>query len=410
MPFRSRATLALVFLALPLAGCNVLNRISGTDTVDLRRATIRRMNVALRKTDQTVCPREQVQMGVFMTAIPEGGKEEKTYETWVGRGAVNKNDALDFTDFAFQSDVGQFDKDGWFAPLADLRATAGHELVVHVTYNPSPLIFTYTYKWKPDYACITSATASGPAGVAGATGKDGAPGKIGDGGGVMSSGGDGHDGAIGGVGADGTNGGPAQKVHAVVTYVKTPFYEKLVGVRLTGAVTDFLMVNPGQPFTLHVTGGAGGAGGTGGKGGHGGDGAAGNPGGHGANGGVGGPGGTGGNGGGGGTIEVVYDARFPELVNAVTFDVNGGPGGAGGKAGAYGEGGVGGKGLAPQNSPATSPDGAKGHQGQEGLAGAGGHPGPAGVASAHAGPLGDAFVAIPDVTPLSAVPAPRPAH
>jgi len=378
--------------------------------VDLRRAAIRRMNVALRKPEQTVCPRAQVQMGVFMTAVPEGGKEEKTYETWIGRGVVNKNDALDFKDFAFTSDQGQFDADGWFAPLEDLRATAGHEFVAHVTYNPSPLILTYTYKWKPDYGCITAAVATVASGVAGAVGKEGAPGKNGDGGGVMSSGGDGHDGALGGVGADGTSGEAAKKVRAVVTYVKTPFYEKLVGVRLTGAITDLLLVNPGQPFTLHVPGGPGGAGGTGGKGGHGADGSAGNPGGHGGNGGVGGTGGKGGDGGAGGAIEVVYDARFPDLASAISFDVNGGPGGAGGKAGASGEGGIGGKGLAPQNSPATSPDGGKGHEGREGSAGPTGRPGPNGVAGAHAGPIGDAFAGIADITPLTAAPAPRPAH
>src|ERR1039458_8196867 len=105
---RLRSRIPILVAALPLATalvqCGVLKCISGTDTVDLRRATIRRMNVALRKADQTICPREQVQVGVFMTAIPEGGKEEKTYETWAGRGAVNKNDHLDFNDFTFQSD------------------------------------------------------------------------------------------------------------------------------------------------------------------------------------------------------------------------------------------------------------------------------------------------------------------
>ena len=155
----------LAATAAPLAGCNVLQRLQGTATVDLSRATLRQMTVSLRKEEQTICPREQVQMAVFITAIPEGAKEEATFETWAGRGQVNKNDRLEFTDFAFQSEQGRFDKDGWFAPLEALPVTAGHEFVVHATYNPSPVVFSYTYKWKPDYACITSAGSAGQPGA-----------------------------------------------------------------------------------------------------------------------------------------------------------------------------------------------------------------------------------------------------
>jgi hypothetical protein len=407
---RSLFTFALAALALPLAGCVVLDRLGGTDTVDLRRATIRRMNVTLRKPTQTICPREQVQLDVAMTAVPEGGKEEKTYETWAGRGAVNKNDHLDFSDFAFQSDQGQFDKDGWLAPLQALTATAGHEIVVHVVYNPSPLIFSSTYKWKPDYACITSASAAGQAGVAGGVGKDGAPGKPGDAGGVMNAGGDGRDGAVGGVGMEGTAGGPGPKVRVAVTYVKTPFYDKLVGVRLVGGITDMLLLHPGQAFVIHANGGPGGAGGTGGKGGPAGDGAAGNPGGQGGNGGVGGTGGRGGNGGAGGTIDLVYDPHFPELATAVTFDVAGGAGGAGGAAGSSGERGMGGKGLAPQNSPSGSSDGAKGHHGIDGPAGGVGRAGAHGSASAHAGAMEDAFEGLTDISPFTPTRAAHSGH
>ncbi len=160
-------TLTALATLTSLAGCAVVQRLQGTATVDLSHSTLRRMNVALRKPEQTYCPREQVQMAVFMTAVPEGGTTEKTYETYIGRGAVNKNDRLDFASFAFTSDQAQFDADGWMAPLQALPATAGHELVVHATYNPSPLVFTYTYKFKPDYGCITSASVVAPAGAAG---------------------------------------------------------------------------------------------------------------------------------------------------------------------------------------------------------------------------------------------------
>ena len=127
----------VALLAVPLAGCPVLDRLSGNATIDLSRAQLRRMNVQLRKPEQTVCPREQVQLGIFLTAVPENGKDEKTFETWVGRGAVNKNDRLAFTDFSFETAQGQVDKDGWLAPQEQLQATAGQEIAVKVTYNPS---------------------------------------------------------------------------------------------------------------------------------------------------------------------------------------------------------------------------------------------------------------------------------
>ena len=323
----------------------------------------------------------------------------------------NKNDRLEFTDFAFQSEQGRFDKDGWFAPLEALPVTAGHEFVVHATYNPSPVVFSYTYKWKPDYACITSAGSAGQPGAPGGPGKDGAPGKMGDPGGVMSAAGDGQNGAPGGAGGDGANGAPGPKIHAALTYVKTPFYDKLIGVRLTGSVTDFLLFHPGHPFAIHGNGGPGGPGGGGGPGGAGGPGATGNPGGHGGAGGAGGAGGRGGNGGPGGAVDVVYDARFPDLSSAVTIDVTGGVGGPGGPPGNAGAGGVGGKGIAPANSPSASPDGHNGREGNEGIAGAAGRPGPIGTAAAHAGAIGDAFAGLQDITVLApGGPPPRPAR
>jgi hypothetical protein len=400
----------VALLALPLAGCPVLDRLSGNATIDLSRAQLRRMNVQLRKAEQTVCPREQVQLGIFLTAVPENGKDEKTFETWVGRGAVNKNDRLAFTDFSFETAQGQVDKDGWLAPQGELQATAGQEIAVKVTYNPSPLVYSSTYKWKPDYACITEASSPVEAGAAGGVGKDGATGKPGDGGGVMSAGGDGHDGAAGGAGVDGAPGSAGAKVHAVVTYVKTPFYDKLLAVRLTGGINDLLLVVPGHPFVIHANGGQGGAGGPGGKGGTGAVGSSGNPGGHGGNGGVGGTGGRGGAGGAGGAIDLTYDSHFPDLAGQITVDVTGGKGGEGGPGGPGGDPGAAGKGVTPPNTPTTPVDGARGNPGGPGPLGAAGHVGQNGVASARSGPIGDAFAGLKDITVLTSPPAPHPAH
>jgi hypothetical protein len=406
---RLSSFLPVLALALSATSCRVIERLNGTDTIDLTRANLRRMTVSLRKEQQTICPREQVQMAVFITAVLDGAKDETTFETWAGRGDVNKNDKLDFTDFTFQSEQGKFDKDGWFAPLEALPTTAGKEFVVHATYNPSAAVFSYTYKWKPDYACITTAGGVGPAGAPGGTGRDGAPGKPGEAGGVMSIGGDGRDGASGGAGADGSPGTPGPKLRAVVTYVKTPFYDKLVGVRLTGAITDLLLLHPGRPFVVRSNGGPGGMGGGGGNGGPGGTGAAGNPGGHGGAGGGGGAGGRGGSGGAGGAVELVYDARFPDLASAVAIDVSGGPGGPGGGPGMPGPGGAGGAGMAPANAPVQAKDGVVGHEADPGAVGAVGRPGAIGTSQVHAGSIGDAFAGLADITVLTA-PAAAPAR
>jgi hypothetical protein len=387
--------------------CTVFQHIGGTATVDISRATVRRMTVGLRKDmqAQTICPREQTQLVVAMTVVPEGGSTEKTYETYAGRGAVNKNDHLEFTPFAFESEQGKFDAEGWFAPIQSVAATAGKEFVVRATYTLNPTVYSYTYKWKPDYACITATGSAGEAGFAGGPGGQGAPGRPGDGGGVMSSGGDGQDGAKGITGGDGSSGGLGPKILAEATYVKTPFYDKLIAIKLIGGVNDLLFVVPGRPFVIHANGGPGGSGGVGGKGGTGGPGAAGNPGGHGGIGGTGGTGGKGGNGGAGGTIDLLYDARFPDLATAITLDVAGGQGASGGKGGPGGEPGPGGKGMAPVNSPQVPVDGAKGHEGNDGSPGYPGRQGQNGSVAVHSGTVGAAFAGLADVTVLTSLPS-----
>jgi hypothetical protein len=396
---RSFVLLAALVSATP--GCGVLNRMSGLDTVDLTRARITTMNVEVRREGKTICPREPVQMAVFLAATREGEKEQKMFETWAGRGQVNKNDKLDFSAFSFQSELGQFDKEGWFTPTPSLVATTGHEIVVRATFIPQPVVLSSTYKFKPDYACIVAAGSSGVGGTAGGPGGVGSAGKAGSFGGVMSAGDAGGDGGSGVAGTDGGTGGPGPKLHAVVTYVKTPFYEKLIAVRLTGAVDDFLLIASGHPFVLHAIGGDGGAGGTGGVGGVGGAGVAGNPGGPGGNGGHGGSGGKGGIGGVGGAIELVYDARFPDLAAAITLDVGGGKGGAGGPPGTGGVGGAGGAGIVPANYPSAAHNGDRGKFGIPGDAGAAGRAGALGTSAAHAGPVGSAFAGLADVTVLS---------
>ena len=100
-----------------------MRRLAGNDTISLEKAEVKSMAVDLRRQNKTICPREAVQMAVFAEVVLEGDKSAKQVETWAGHGDVNKNDKLDFVDFAFHSEQGKFDRDGWFAPNPDLRAT-----------------------------------------------------------------------------------------------------------------------------------------------------------------------------------------------------------------------------------------------------------------------------------------------
>src|SRR5579859_1741148 len=114
------ATAALALAAPLLGGCNLVNRMLGKATVNLDKAEVQSMSVDIRKERKTICPREPVQMAVFADVVLEGDKDKKSYETWAGRGSVNKNDKLDFVEFAFHSEQGKFDQEGWFAPDANV--------------------------------------------------------------------------------------------------------------------------------------------------------------------------------------------------------------------------------------------------------------------------------------------------
>jgi hypothetical protein len=173
--------------------------------------------------------------------------------------------------------------------------------------------------------------------------------------------------------------------------VKTPYYDKLVAIKLTGDMDDFLLAPVDQPIVIQALGGAGGEGGSGGSGGNGGSGGGGNPGGQGGSGGQGGNGGRGGTGGPGGSIDFVFDARFPELASVIKLDVSGGTGGEAGASGHGGSAGSGGSGMTPTGATQSTPGGQRGNDGPNGAPGSAGQKGPDGHASAHAGRVGDQF-------------------
>jgi hypothetical protein len=178
--FASRTSFALSALLLvsagALPGCHFWNRLWGKDSVDLSKADVQSMSVDIRKDRKTICPREQVQMAVFADIVPEGEKDKKSVETWAGRGSVNKNDKMDFVDFAFHSEQGAFDETGWFAPDHNLLSTTDKEFEIKTVFKRRPDKFSFTTKYKPDYQCIKGGGKGGQAGAEGSGGSGGSGG------------------------------------------------------------------------------------------------------------------------------------------------------------------------------------------------------------------------------------------
>jgi hypothetical protein len=170
----------LRFAPVMLSACAFFRQLAGTNTIDLEKADVRAMGVDIRKQQKTICPRERVQMAVFMDVVLGGEKETKKVETWQREG--DRNGRVDFDEFAFASAAGTFDRRGWFSPDASLLATVGREIEIKTVLKRRPDKFTLVTTYKPDYDCIKSTGrdgAEGSAGAAGAAGMDGAQGSDG---------------------------------------------------------------------------------------------------------------------------------------------------------------------------------------------------------------------------------------
>ena len=347
-------------------------------------------------------------MGVFLDAKLKGEGGPKAFETWVGPPGTSRNGKLDFSEFAFDSPLGSFDDDGFFTPNKDLRASAGKELAIKAVYRARLDKFSFDLTFKPDYACIRSAPFGGTKGAAGSSGASGSAGQPGRYGG-SSAGGNGGPGGPGGRGGQGADGGDGPKLQVFATFVKTPYYPKLLAIRIRGERDDLLLAPADQPFVIDAVGGPGGDGGQGSSGGPGGSGGAGTPAGDGGNGGSGGDGGNGGKGGHGGDIEIIFDPAYPELANLVQGNAAGGKAGSPGGGGGAGQKGTGGAGTGQNpRSGANGTDGASANRGGEGAVG------PAGRVSARSGEAISQVVAPPDITPFAvekpaeATPSPAP--
>ncbi|MEZ4221080.1 MAG: hypothetical protein R3B13_09125 [Polyangiaceae bacterium] len=381
--------------AIALTGCGALRSLAGRNTVSLEGAQVTSMSVDLRKGEKTICPRERVQMAVFAEAQFPGEQRPQQLETWHGDAAANRNGKLEFDEFAFHSDMGSFDAEGWFLPNPDLQVSAGREFALTTAYRRRPDQFTFHTSYKPDYHCITTGGGEGSMGNSGANGQSGTAGTDGSSGFSDSAGGPGGDGRPGGNGGAGAPGGPGPHLVAYATYVSTPFYPRLIAVRLEGSATDLILAHADATLTLLARGGDGGAGGNGANGGQGGRGGSGNPPGNGGNGAAGGSGASGGNGGPGGNIELVVDQRFADLAQRIVLDVSGGRGGAAGIAGTGGRPGSGGSGF---SGAANGADGSEGNAGQVGTSGS---DGPKGTSSVRSGDVADKFSGLSAITLLN---------
>ncbi len=385
---------ALISLATVGIGCGALRTLAGANTVDLEGADVKSMSVDIRKREKTICPRERVQMAVFADVVLAGEAKVEKLETWGGEAGANRNGKLDFDDFAFHSEHGGFDASGWFTPKVDVLATAAQEISITSVYRRRPDKFSFTTTYKPDYRCIREAGAEGSMGPTGRAGEGGRSGESGSSGSSSSAGGSGRDGSPGSPGGPGGQGGNGPELVVRATFVKTAFYDKLVAVRIEGAVSDVVLFHPENKLVIVARGGAGGGGAGGGRGGDGGSGGGGSPPGAGGTGGPGGNGGNGGSGGPGGRIELIFDERFPELGGLIALDVGGGSAGASGAGGRGGSVGRGGSGSG------THPAGADGNEGVEGASGARGNAGAPGVASKRPGATAERFQDYSNLTVL----------
>ena len=327
------AALAVATLAVASPGCGLISVIAGKakkSTVNMDKWEVKKMQVGLRQADKKICPGQSVQMAVFAEAEKKKSKKHKTktLQTWDGDPErANRIGKMGFEQFEFVSSHGDVDENGYFHANPDVLATAATGFSIATKYRENPSEFSFDQNYEPTYSCIVGAGGMGEVGQAGQYGASGPGGKTGESGGSDGAGGQGSAGGAGGNGSDGSHGAAGPVITAYATVVKTPFYDHLGILRVTGDREDVVLFDLKSTLSLSAVGGSGGPGGDGGSGGSGGAGGSGYAGGTGGNGGPGGVGGNGGNGGPGGQVTLVYDDRFPELANVIQLDASGGAAG-----------------------------------------------------------------------------------
>jgi hypothetical protein len=382
---------SLATVALP--GCGVITLIvqaAKKRSTNMDHWEVKSLKLGLRA--ESMCPRGSVQLAIFADAQhKKRHKRTKRLETWIDAGeGSNRMGKMGFEEFVFTSTNGTLDPaNGRFEPNPDMLATV-EGFAFSAKYKRDPKLEPASERFAPNYGCFTEAGSPGEHGDTGEPGEEGDDGRNGDGGGDEAPGSSGSNGGPAGNAGNGGDGGNGPNIVAYATVVKTPLFDHLVLVKITGDVEDMVLLDPKGPITVSARGGDGGAGGRGGEGGEGGDGGGGNSAGNGATGGPGGVGGVGGRGGAGGSVRLIYDPAFPELASAITVDAAGGAAGAAGAPGPGGDKGRGGNGMGSGGK-----SGEAGEDGPDGAGGSEGTPGTDGSASAEAGDVSAAFASLP---------------
>jgi hypothetical protein len=365
-----RTCITWIALAVASGGCGIFSALSGGDIAavarraDMDKYDVESIDLAVPGNAWTICPGRSTEFTVLATARHEKKGETVTLET-AREGETGKSNKgkMDLTEFAMEARGGRVERGVFHATHEWWNTLNGYDIRATFRTDTSKVVEKH---FDPIYSCIKGVGGSGAGGEPGQGGAHGSEG-----------------GGVGGNGGPGGAGGPGPRLTAYATIVRTPKYERVGLVKVTGDFEDLQLFDLSTGITVVAAGGSGGVGGVGGDGGPGSD-----P--QGA-GGPGGQGGDGGIGGDGGEVTIVIDTRYPELADAIGADVGGGAPGAGGNGG-YG--GVGGPVPEPACDDCEQPD-----PGPDGAAGPGGAPGPAagnpGRSQLHAGDVLPVFADLP---------------
>ncbi len=340
---------------------------SGCRTVSLEGEAVDRVEARLVSGQDTLCPREQDQMGVWVYMMD--GEVEKTQGAADGRVDWDSID-VDMSGISVVTDDTVKLDANPFATLEEpavIRvASKYHEGIDHELVIPAH----HGCEFRADFSGEDGR--NGRAGNRGQNGSDGASRSDG-------RGGSGQSGRSGQHGEDGRDGRDAEDVEVFVDLYEHED-QRFLEVEVNGldsGNSELFLVDPYEgTMTIQATGGRGGRGGDGGRGGRGGNGGDGYPPGNAGSGGGGGNGGSGGNGGDGGAIYVEITTDAEPYADLLRYENDRGPAGSAGDAGRGGDGG-------------TAPDGA-----QSGSAGPSGHGGSRGR-SGRDGPSPEIYIVDP---------------
>lgn len=329
---------------LSASGCAFITKLTsagGADasafTVDMENYDVKSIALSRAEASTNLCPGGSVKLTVRAEVFDKKKSKTTFLESADPKGDANEaRGKMDITEFAMSGRGGKIENGIFVADPDPFAALLGYDVKAIYRLDKTKEAEKH---FGVEYSCFGAVGGSGPSGMSGSSGAQGAA-----------------NGGAGGYGSSGGPGGPGPRLVAYASIIRTPLYDKVGIIRVTGDGEQLSLFDLSAGITLSARGGSGGYGGQGGQGGRG------NPDRQGS-GGPGGGGGDGGPGGDGGQVVLTLDDRFPELAQAVRVDVSGGSPGDGGSGGRGGQG-------APAKTPCSGcsqlPAGANGPDGPPG--------------------------------------------